>query len=596
MSGLGDAPGSLWRGLRKQALKHSPQLKAFLRAVALNWTARPARQDREYRAWATRELGKPRPSESATAVRTRVSFIILPGADPEAGLVTLRSLLAQTRDGWEAIVAGPRPQSIPVGDARFRWLTEAEAGSADLANRALALASGAFVSLLGAGNWLWPDAMAAATEAIDEGADVWFSDDDVRVADGRHTTPTFKPGWNSELLHSFDYVGPFVGMRTAAVVELGGLKSHGDADAELWELHLRLARGALRWTHIPRVLCSRPAEPAGANEPAERAVLTDDLAARGYSDAEVTRNRRFSPSWDLHYALRGDPLVSIIIPSKNQLRVLRRCVESIYDKSTYRKFEVIVVDTGSDDPEVLAWYQTMTASISSFKVAHWPERPFSYSRSCNEGARIAEGSIFIMLNNDTEIITPDWIERMSATTLRPEIGAVGCLLYFPGGRRVQHAGVGLGIEGIAGNLLSGVYPRLGLTRAQALLLYTSHQLSAVTAACMAVRKDAFWSVGGFDEQLAVTFNDVDLCLRLERQGLTNVYEPHVKLLHHESISVAAARISTGTKEIDAARSTMSERWSRELSNDPMLNPHLSRDDTFCRFGRDLTLGHICAPG
>ena len=578
------APRTLWRGLRKRALRRSPQLKAFLRSLALNWTARPSRQDRAYGDWAVRELAKlcghgPAPSLSG---RPDVSFIIIAEGPDEAGLaVTLGSLLGQIHSDWEVIVASASPV-VTGEDRRMRSLVDPDLSTAQLANAALELVTGALVGSLRRGSWLWPKAVAAAAAITEADADAWLSDDDVRDAKGRHAAPIYKPGWNPELLRSYDYVGPFVVFRTARVRELGGLRDHGQAAAELWDLHLRMARTSARWVHIPRVLCSRPSDLPERSEQADRGIIIDDLAARGYPDAAVTPSPRFPSAWDVHYPLRDKPLVSIVIPSKNQLAVVRRCVDSIYARSTYQRFEVVLVDTGSDDPAVLSWYQDMASSAASFRVVSWPERPFSYSRACNEGARQAEGSLLVMLNNDTEIVTPDWIERLCAAAQRPEIGAVGCLLFFPGGRRVQHAGVGLGIEGIAGNLLSGVYPQFGLTRTQGLMLYTTHQVSAVTAACLAVRRDAFFAVGGFDEQLAVTFNDVDLCLRLQRLGLANVYRPDVRLLHHESISVAAARRTEGTQEIDAARALMLQRWPHEIADDPMLNVNLSRSDPFCR--------------
>jgi len=585
MGRSGVAPLPKWRQVRRRALRRSPQLKAFLRSLMLNWTARPNRQDRGYSAWAAGELaGKRIGTGPATSDPPVVSFVIVGGNEDSGGLaLTLSSLAAQTHSGWEAIVAGALDPAAAVADVRIRWLDSSASSTAVLANQALELVDGTFVAFLSAGHWLWPDAVAAVRAAADEVADALFSDHDVRTTQGRHTTPTFKPGWNRELLHSCDYVGPLVAMRTDLVRRLGGLNDFGTSTADSWDLHLRLARETPRWVHLPQVLCSRPSAPAQAHDPGEREVVANDLAARGHADAAFTRNLAFPSAWDLRYALRAEPLVSIVIPSKNQLKLVRRCVESIYSRSSYRRFEVILMDTGSDDPDVLSWYDEMGARTSTFRLVSWPEQPFSYSRTCNEGARIAEGSILVMLNNDTEVISSDWIERLGAAAQRPEVGAVGCQLYFPGGRRVQHAGVGLGIEGVAGNLLSGVYPALGLTRTQALMLHTSHQLSAVTAACLAIRKDAFSSVGGFDERLAVTFNDVDLCLRLQQAGLVNLYESRVQLRHHESISVSASRRSAGEAEVEAARDLMARRWQRELTDDPMLNPNLSREDPFCRF-------------
>ena len=221
-----------------------------------------------------------------------------------------------------------------------------------------------------------------------------------------------------------------------------------------------------------------------------------------------------------------------------------------------------------------------SARHPSFRVVEFPEQPFSYARSCNAGADAATGEILVMLNNDTEVLTPDWIERLAAEAQRPDVGAVGPLLLFPDGTTIQHAGIALGVGYIAANVFSGLPADGALTPSQALMVRNRRECLAVTGACLVVRTESYRAVGGFDPLLRITFNDVDLCLRLRERGWRSLYTPDVRLLHHESVSVAKlVRGQRDWDEVHAAAALMRERWQHLIDADPLINPHVGRNDT-----------------
>ena len=228
----------------------------------------------------------------------------------------------------------------------------------------------------------------------------------------------------------------------------------------------------------------------------------------------------------------------------------------------------------------MSWYKKIQANHSNLTVIEWPEQPFSYARSCNEGAKHATGEIIIMLNNDTEVITPDWIEVLASEAQRPEIGAVGCLLFYPGIHHIQHAGVGIGLGGVAANSFSMMTLHDSMSQTQHLMIHTRHNITAVTAACLAIKKDVFELIGGFDEKFRVTYNDVDLCLRLREKGYENLYTPYARLVHHESISLGLPEelSKRDTKEFRNAKAMFVRRWKKYINHDPNLNPNLSKDN------------------
>jgi GT2 family glycosyltransferase len=427
------------------------------------------------------------------------------------------------------------------------------------------------------------DALAAAVDTEPD-ADLVYGGDDIAVVAHDHQgvehvarrDPFFKPGWNPELLHSMPYLGTVTWFRRSQVVAAEGLRDL--AGGELWDLQLRLTRGGAKVAHAEGIVAGRVSGAAPVPDATATRLLKAALAAEGTPTCTVAPGH-LPGTWSVRYPLVGEPLVSIVIPSKNAFDVVRRCVESIYATTSYTSFEVVLVDTGSDDQEVLRWYDEVAELHESFRVVDWLEQPFSYAKSCNAGAEASRGEILVMLNNDTEVLEPTWLEVLVAEAQRPEIGVVGCLLLYPDRLTVQHAGIGLGIKTVAGNSLSGLRLDGRLTRTQELMLWTRRATTAVTAACIAVRKAVYFRVGGFDPELRITFNDVDLCLRIGAVGYRSVYTPDVRLLHHESKTIAPSRDWT---ELFAAADLFRSRWADVVAHDPQLNRHLARTTTSYR--------------
>lgn len=513
------------------------------------------------------------------------------------------SVYAQIYDNWELCIvddASPNKevrniikQYSSVDDRiKYKFLTKNQ-HIAGATNEAIAIANGEFISLFDHDDLLWPNALFEIVKALnaDKSIDFLYTDED-KITENRHEHlgPFFKPDWNPDFLHSVNYITHFSTIRTTLLNKIGGLREEYNG-AQDWDLFLRITSTTDKVHHIPKIVYSwrihdlSTAKSTDAKPyviEAQKAAITDDLKRKGYEDVLVERDTKHKGYWNVTYPVKKDPLISVVIPSKNQYKVVKRCIESIYNKTTYPNFEIVLVDTGSDNGRVLRWYDSLKAKYDNITIVDWPEQPFSYARSCNEGARVAKGELIVMLNNDTEVLTPEWLELMAGDAQRKEIGAVGCLLFFPDKYHIQHAGVGVGLGGIAANSFSMMSLDQPLTQTQHIMLNTKHNMTVVTAACLMIRKELYDRVGGFDEEFRVTYNDVDLCLRLYEAGHQNLYTPHVRLVHHESISVGlpdeVKKRDTG--EMRVAKEIFIARWKKYIDHDPNLNPNLSKDNAF----------------
>jgi GT2 family glycosyltransferase len=307
--------------------------------------------------------------------------------------------------------------------------------------------------------------------------------------------------------------------------------------------------------------------------------LHDDISARGLK-VELSWQIPFS-MWRVDYKIDKSPLVSIIIPTKDQADVLRQCLSSIAEKTTYKNLETIIVDTGSVKEETWRLYDEYKQPLN-LKIVKW-DKPFNFSSVCNFGGDHSRGEYLLFLNNDTEVITPNWIEDMLGYAIQKDIGAVGCKLYYPDGK-LQHGGIILGVggqkgtPGIAGHFFPAYKEEPTQDPGQLLYDGGTRNFAAVTAACLMVSKAKFDKVNGFDTKFRIAFNDVDFCLELLKSGLRNVYLPHVQLYHHESISIgkpgAKQRdLEVFAKEIDM----MLRKWRRLIVNDPYYHPEFRRD-------------------
>lgn len=455
-------------------------------------------------------------------------------------------------------------------------------------NSALKLAKGEWVGLLDHDDILWPNALYEVAKLINEKPDVDFiySDEDKLSEDGiTHCDPFFKPGWSPDLLLSFNYITHFAVISKNLLDSVGGFKL-GFEGAQDYDLFLRATEKAGKISNIQTVLYSwrkiknSTASDYSAKPQANSAAIRslDETLQRRKIKAEVLPGICVG-TFRVKYQIIGKPLVSIIIPTKNHLDLLEKCITSVTDKSTYSNYEIIIVDTGSTESAVKAYYKKILSNHPSITLLNW-KKPFNYSAVNNYAVTKAKGEYLLFLNNDTEVISPDWIESMLEHAQRPQVGAVGAKLLYPDGR-IQHAGIRLGIKG--GNIKKGVAGHylkmiedIPLGFAMGSFKDVTRNISAVTAACLMVKKSIFISSGKFEKELVIAFNDVDFNLKLLQKGFLNIYTPHAKLYHHESISV-------GTPEKDNRDLTqfaleierMHNQWGELLSNDPYFSKNLS---------------------
>ncbi len=530
--------------------------------------------------------------ERAAALEDGPTFsVLVPVYDtPEHWLRRcIESVRAQAYPRWQLCIAddaSPDPAVARVLDEyaaldpRVQVVRRAENGHISRAsNSALEIATGDYLALLDHDDELRPHALLEMAEAIarEPSLELLYSDEDKLDRHGRRFDPYFKPDWNLDLLRSQNYVCHLSVIRTARVRGVGGFRP-GFEGSQDHDLVLRCSEGLdpARIRHLPKVLyhwraiegstaLSRDAKDyAGAA--GARAV--DEHLARCHpgARAEELSHGHYRVRWPMPDPA---PRVSLLVPSRDRADLLQTCVESLLERTDYPAFEVVVIDNGSSEPDALACLERLRHR-QGVRVLRF-DAPFNYSAINNWAATRCDGELIGLVNNDIEVITPGWLREMVSHAVRPEIGAVGAMLYYPDDR-IQHAGVVLGIHGVAAHVYSGMprgYPGHG-GRAR-----VAQQLSAVTGACLVVRRELYERVGGLDESLQVAFNDIDFCLRLRQAGCHNLWTPFAELYHHESASRGAEDSEQKRARFAGEVDTMLQRWGPQLLADPGWNPNLS---------------------
>jgi GT2 family glycosyltransferase/SAM-dependent methyltransferase len=508
---------------------------------------------------------------------------------PEKWLcAAIDSVKAQLYPHWELCIANdastdPRVRSVldayAKSDSRIRVVHRVSNGHiAEASNSALELAQGEFVGLLDHDDLLAPEALAVVAEAQCRfpQTDLFYSDEDKIDGFGRRYAPHFKPDWNPDLLCSKNYISHFGVYRTQVLREIGGFQK-GTEGSQDYDLVLRFVEKSERVRHLPHVLYHWRAIPGSvalaesekgyAHERA-RTAIQEHLERKG---KKVTVARGFGFMHQVRYALPDPPpLVSLIIPTRDRKDLLEKVVEGIRSKTQYPSWEILVVDNQTSDPSTLDYFRSILGD-SRIRVLRY-DAPFNFSAMVNVAAAEAKGSILALLNNDIEVLESDWLTELVSFASQVEVGCVGAKLLYSDGR-IQHAGVYLGIGGVADHLYRFA-PR-DSNMAQSAIQVTAG-VSAVTGAALVVRKQVFDRVGGFNERdLAIAYNDVDFCLRVQASGLRNVYHPRAVLIHAESAS-RGSDVNPARRERFARETAfMKMRWGQVLKNDPAYNPNLS---------------------
>lgn len=523
---------------------------------------------------------------------TPLISVIMPTYNtPEALLrAAMESVIGQVYPRWELCIAddaSTQPhvrrvlEEYAARDARIRICYREVNGHISAAsNSALALCTGEFTAFLDHDDALHPLALHFVAEAINRhpGCELLFSDEDKLDVNGARRDPYFKCDLNPELLLAHNMVCHLAVYRTQTLRQVGGLRE-GYEGAQDYDLVLRVIDrvGAANVIHIPRVLYHwRIGEGSTAMSSDEkpyailaaRKAIGDHLARQGTPGRVVDApdapgmNRVI---FDLPAAL---PKVTIVIPTRDRVDLLRMCVDSVLAKTTYPKFDLLVIDNGS----VEARTREFLAGLPRDKCrVVRDESHFNFAALNNLGARCADGEFLCLLNNDIEVLTPGWLEEMMRFGIREDVGAVGARLWYPD-RGLQHGGAILGIGGVAGHSHKGLPQGMPGYFGRAVL----HQrMSAVTAACMLVRRSTYLAVGGLDEKLQVAFNDIDFCLRLRDEGYHNVWTPYAELVHHESASRGYETTPEKKVRFEREVNLMKARWRDALQRDPAYSVNLT---------------------
>jgi O-antigen biosynthesis protein len=522
--------------------------------------------------------------------------IIMPVYDPPLDFLAqaIASVKNQIYPEWELCIADDASKNPEVRhflqheaekEPRIRCVFREENGHISAAsNSALGLASGDFVALMDNDDLLPEQALFWVAQAIHQHPDaaLLYSDEDKIDAQNRRFDPHFKSDFNPELLLAQNMISHLGVFRRGVIEAVGGFRT-GFEGAQDYDLALRVVEQITpaQIVHIPRILYHwRAIAGSTALEGGEKNYAAD--AGRRAVCAHLERTGKkatVSPTPEtpamnrVRFALPDTkPLVSLIIPTRDRIELLSMCLDSILEKTTYPRFEIIVIDNASTEPESLRYFEAIQKKHAAIRVIR-DERPFNFSALNNAGARAAQGEVLCLMNNDIEILSPDWMEEMLGFALQPEVGCVGARLWYPDGR-LQHGGVILGIGGIAGHshkfLPKGEYGYFSRG--------VLHQaLSAVTAACLMIRKSVFDEVGGLDEELAVAFNDVDFCLRVRKAGYRNVWTPYAEMNHHESASRGYETTPEKQQRFAQEIHYTQARWGKTLYEDPFYNLNLTHE-------------------
>ncbi|HSV63742.1 MAG TPA: glycosyltransferase, partial [Chthoniobacterales bacterium] len=562
-------PQRLVRGIRKR-LPHAKK------------SGTPAN---EYQSWfeahrtKSSELDRLRQEGRAFAYRPCITIVTPVFNTPVAWLEDcVQSVLKQIYDEWELILVDDNStdpellkflRELAARDDRIVLnRSDKRGGISAASNRGLEMAKGEWIGFLDHDDLLEPDALFQHVKWLQDhrDADLIYSDEDKLTEDGLDA-PIFKPNWSPDYFLSCNYICHFTIIRADVLKQVGGFRSEFDG-AQDYDLFLRIIERTSRIDHVPRVLYHwRRSEASTADNIRRKpgSLETGRLALEAHLERQKIRGH-VTVDWRTHaYWIKRDlsdaKPISIIIPVRDRIGLLKRCIESITKETNYAPYEIVIVDNDSQTEEARDFLSSTKHRVLNFSG------PFNFSAINNFAVEQTGNPWLLFLNNDTEIIDGDWLTIMAEHIQRPEVGAVGPRLLYPDDT-VQHGGIVVGVGGIAEHAFRGFPAEApGVCRQ----LQVTRNYSAVTGACLLTRREVFQKVRGFDEErLPVTFSDVDLCLKIRRAGYLVVYTPFARLYHHES--------GTRRRTVEPMETgVMQERWAGWLNDDPYYNPNLSRD-------------------
>ncbi|MCR4866300.1 MAG: glycosyltransferase family 2 protein [Lachnospiraceae bacterium] len=451
-------------------------------------------------------------------------------------------------------------------------------------NKCLEMAKGEYIALFDHDDILHPSVLYEYVKAINEkNADYLYCDETTFAGDdiNRMLTMHFKPDYAPDNLRANNYICHFSCFKRELLdgTELFRSKFDGSQDHDMI---LRLTDRAKNIVHIPKLMYYWRAHAGSVASDitakdyaieAARGAVADSLRSHGFKNFRISSTRAFETIFKISYEIEGNPLISIVIPNKDHIDDLKRCITSIRERSTYDNYEIIIVENNSESEEIFDYYRSI--ECDNIRIVRYEGR-FNYSKICNLGVANAKGEYILLLNNDVQVITVNWLEEMLMYAQRSDVGAVGAKLYYAN-KTIQHAGVviGLGAHRTAGHTHYGQSrENLGY---MGRLCY-AQDVSAVTGACLMVKKSLYEKVGGLDESFEVSLNDVDLCLKLRHEGLLNVFTPFAELYHFESISRGLDDNGEKARRYEEESARFREKWKKDLeAGDPYYNVNFSLD-------------------
>lgn len=566
----------------------------FKKALKIVWMRLKRSDQQSYETWFENHRADKRELEAQGkrnfSYRPKFSIIVPTYKTPEKFLrEMIDSVLGQTYDNWELCVGDGSVEDAGVKkvleeyarrDSRIKFkILDENLGISGNTNAALTLATGEYLALLDHDDLLAPEALYNVAECMNEDRtiDVIYTDEDKVSMDLKeHFQPHFKPDFSIDLLRSNNYICHMFVVKKSIADRVGGFRKEFDGSQD-YDFIFRCCEQAKNIRHIPKILyywrmhknsvAENPESKMYAFEAGKRAI--EGNLERCGLQGEVSHTKLLG-FYKVTYKVEGTPKVSIVIPNKDEAETLKTCIDSILNRTSYPNYEIIIVENNSTTREIFEYYDELR-KVDRVTMVEWKDE-FNYSAINNYGIRYSQGEYVVLLNNDTEVITENWLEELLGVCQRKDVGIVGAKLLYPDDT-IQHAGVIIGLGGIAGHAL------LGLDRLDPgyfAKTFISQNVSAVTAACLMVKRSVYDEVGGLEEQLKVAFNDIDFCLKVRQKGYLIVFDAAVELYHYESKTRGAEDTEEKKKRFDSEISYMEEKWRDILENgDPFYNPNWS---------------------
>lgn len=577
----------LFKTLKKYGVKYTFQKVKIVLSGKIKIDNRP-----EYIQW----MAKNEPSKSELEKQRKHKFennpkisILVPMYKTPINFFEelIDSLINQTYSNWELCLADGSEEEndeikkIVSKDSRIKYkFIGKNKNISGNTNEALSLATGDFIGLLDHDDLLPAFSLYEVVKAINENpnAEFLYSDEDKIDGDtGERYDPYFKPDFTIDTLRTLNYICHFSIFKKELMEKLGGFRNKYDG-AQDFDIILRMSEETKNIVHISKILYHWRVHKTSTAASIDSKPYTvqagiyalEDHLERVGLDGKVFPGK-FQGSYEVRYNVKGNPKVSIMIPNKDGIDILKVCIKSILEKTTYDNYEIVIIENNSTDKKTFEYYEKIEKN-DKVKVIKYPEKGFNYSKIMNYGAKNSDGEYLVQLNNDTELLTPDWLEIMLGFCQREDVGGVGVALYYPD-NTYQHAGTIVGLGGVAGHRFKGV-PKAGHG-------YYSKEsmienLSAVTAACMMNPKSIYEDVGYMEEKLAVAFNDIDFCLKIREKGKLIVYNPYVEFIHYESKTRGYEDSPEKLKRFQGEMETFKTKWEDFLEKgDPYYNKNLS---------------------